>query len=398
MLTSARPAEIWSETAPRRSHSSPLPAFRRPCPADTIRTDRLCRNYDGPIWAVSAHAGMQPRSLAGPGAVRCVNNAMTVLVGLGTCGTPCTRHRRGRFRAFSARVQGRARRWGTQRMRIAMIGQKGVPATVGGIERHVEELGARLVDRGHEVTVFCRRSYSDDRRAEYRGMRLRHLPTVAPSTSTPSPARSSPASSRPAASTSCTTTRSVRASPSPIPRYGSRAAVVQTMHGLDDEQGQVGRGRRRAGLRLAQSMSARLPDETIVVSQALQEHYRAEHGRETVLRPQRRGRCPTARATHAVLDPPRPRDRGYVLFVGRLVPEKAVDVLIRAFRERARTTSASWSPGRRASRTATSTSSRALAADDPRVLSRARSSGRSSRRCTSTPPPSRCPRGSRACR
>ena len=45
-------------------------------------------------------------------------------------------------------------------MRIAMIGQKGLPATYGGIERHVEEIGQRLVKRGHQVTVFCRLYYT----------------------------------------------------------------------------------------------------------------------------------------------------------------------------------------------------------------------------------------------
>ena len=63
-------------------------------------------------------------------------------------------------------------------LRIAMIGQRGVPATFGGIEHHVEELGSRLVERGHEVTVFCRTNYVHEPLGEYRGMRLRHLPTV----------------------------------------------------------------------------------------------------------------------------------------------------------------------------------------------------------------------------
>jgi glycosyltransferase involved in cell wall biosynthesis len=44
-------------------------------------------------------------------------------------------------------------------MKIAMIGQKGIPARSGGIERHVEELSAELVKRGHEVLVFCRPWY-----------------------------------------------------------------------------------------------------------------------------------------------------------------------------------------------------------------------------------------------
>ena len=33
-------------------------------------------------------------------------------------------------------------------VRIAMIGLRGLPARAGGVERHVEELAVRLVDRG----------------------------------------------------------------------------------------------------------------------------------------------------------------------------------------------------------------------------------------------------------
>src|SRR6266498_2606338 len=64
-------------------------------------------------------------------------------------------------------------------LRVAMIGSRGVPARWGGVERHVEELGAELVRRGHRVTVFCRSNYSGgERPREHRGMRLAHLPTV----------------------------------------------------------------------------------------------------------------------------------------------------------------------------------------------------------------------------
>ena len=54
-------------------------------------------------------------------------------------------------------------------MKIAMIGQRGVPATFGGVERHVEELGARLAADGHEVVVFCRRGYGESEPERYRG-------------------------------------------------------------------------------------------------------------------------------------------------------------------------------------------------------------------------------------
>ena len=45
-------------------------------------------------------------------------------------------------------------------MRVAMIGQKGIPATYGGIERHVDEIARRLVQRGIHVDVFCRLYYT----------------------------------------------------------------------------------------------------------------------------------------------------------------------------------------------------------------------------------------------
>lgn len=57
-----------------------------------------------------------------------------------------------------------------------MIGTRGVPARYGGFETAVEEVGRRLVDRGHEVTVFCRAG--DKELGEHLGMRLVHLPAA----------------------------------------------------------------------------------------------------------------------------------------------------------------------------------------------------------------------------
>lgn len=64
-------------------------------------------------------------------------------------------------------------------MRIAIMGTRGVPARYGGFETFAEELGARLADHGHEVTVYCRSHVMEaDPRREYRGMRLRVLPAI----------------------------------------------------------------------------------------------------------------------------------------------------------------------------------------------------------------------------
>lgn len=65
-------------------------------------------------------------------------------------------------------------------MRIAMVGTRGVPARYGGFETCVEEVGRRLVDRGHSVVVYCRRTGTGDSPApsEHLGMDLVHLPAV----------------------------------------------------------------------------------------------------------------------------------------------------------------------------------------------------------------------------
>lgn len=63
-------------------------------------------------------------------------------------------------------------------MRIALIGTRGVPARYGGFETAVQEVGRRLVEQGHEVLVYCRDINQAERRDEYLGMHLVHLPAV----------------------------------------------------------------------------------------------------------------------------------------------------------------------------------------------------------------------------
>jgi glycosyltransferase involved in cell wall biosynthesis len=65
-----------------------------------------------------------------------------------------------------------------RRMRIAILGTRGVPAAYGGFETFAEELGARLVQRGHAVTVYGRSHIVPAGLREHRGMRLRILPTI----------------------------------------------------------------------------------------------------------------------------------------------------------------------------------------------------------------------------
>ena len=217
-------------------------------------------------------------------------------------------------------------------LRIAFIGQRGVPATHGGIEHHVEELGSRLAARGHDITVFCRRNYARERPPEYRGMQLRHLPAAG--------SKHLDAIVHSGLSTVDAVFRRFdivhyhAVGPglvAPLPRYLTRSRVVLTVHGLDDQRAKWGPAA-SAVLRTARWMSARVPDATIVVSRALLEEYAGARGKAVHIpngvAAMRRDGPPRDIGSDLGLEPGR-----YVLFVGRLVPEKAPDVLIRAFRK-----------------------------------------------------------------
>jgi glycosyltransferase involved in cell wall biosynthesis len=215
-------------------------------------------------------------------------------------------------------------------LRIAMLGARGVPATFGGIERHVEELGAELVARGHRVTVFCRTNYCRADLDRYRGMALRRLPTVG--TKHLDAIAHSALGTLVAMRESFDVLHYHAIGPgmlAVVPRYLSAARVVVTVHGRDDQRAKWGRGARSV-LRLGGWLSARVPDATVVVGRHLERHYREAHGRAAVYVPN---------GVRAVA--PRPAGGAlarlglvpgrYLLFVGRLVPEKAPDLLVSAF-------------------------------------------------------------------
>lgn len=217
-------------------------------------------------------------------------------------------------------------------LRIAMVGQRGIPATFGGIEHHVEELGSRLAAKGHNVIVYTRTNYVETRPARYRGMRPRYLPTVG-----------SKHLDAIVHSTLSTLDAMLRDAdivhyhavgpgiPAVIPRYLSRSKVVLTVHGLDAERAKWGGAARRV-LSAATWLSARVPDETIVVSRDLETHYRERYRRRTTYIPNGVPE-PTIRAPDEISRRFGLQGDDYLLFVGRLVPEKAPDLLLRAFKQ-----------------------------------------------------------------
>jgi glycosyltransferase involved in cell wall biosynthesis len=211
-----------------------------------------------------------------------------------------------------------------------MIGARGVPAAYSGVERAVESLGAALVARGHQVTVFCRREHGRKQPPTYRGMRLRYVPA---------PRQGGVATFLHSALSTVCALRGYdivhynALGPnlfSPLARWLSPAGVVTTVHGRDDQRAKWG-PLARCVLSVGAHISARVPHTTVVVSQDLRREYATEFGRKAVL-------------LLNSLDPVTPQPPGeelrrqalrpgqYVTYIGRLVAEKDVETLLSAYR------------------------------------------------------------------
>jgi glycosyltransferase involved in cell wall biosynthesis len=217
-------------------------------------------------------------------------------------------------------------------MRILMIGQKGVPARSGGVERHVDELCIRLASAGHEVLVYCRRAYvKDPDLLSYNGVQLVYLPTFC---------------SKHLETVIHTFLASVHAlfqnadiihyhgiGPSIfvwIPRlFARRTRVIATFH-CQDYYHKKWKIFAQAVFRVGEYMACTWTHATIVVSQTLQEYVQARYGRQSVL-------IPNAVALSERKTADRIREfglvrEGYILSVSRLIPHKGVHTIIEAYR------------------------------------------------------------------
>jgi len=69
-------------------------------------------------------------------------------------------------------------------MKIFFIGQKGLPASYGGVEHHVEQIATRLAKKGHNVSVYCRPWYQEIINphnpflSKYEKVKLIHQPSI----------------------------------------------------------------------------------------------------------------------------------------------------------------------------------------------------------------------------
>lgn len=229
-------------------------------------------------------------------------------------------------------------------MRIAMIGQKGIPVTIGGPENFVREISTRLVERGHRVTVYCRPYVFADwsqflseeetasvRRREYRGVDLRVLPTL--------PTKRLDTAVHSFLSTLDSTFdrfdvihyQTIGASlPAFIPRLLTRSRIVVSVLALDWQRAKWG-PEARAMLRLGEEVSVRIPHVTHVISRELQRYFESRYQRKVVYIPTGvnfASRKPLSLTKKYAIE-----EEKYILFLSRLVPEKGAHYLLRAFKD-----------------------------------------------------------------
>lgn len=215
-------------------------------------------------------------------------------------------------------------------MKVAYIGQKGLPATYGGVERHVEELAARVAAAGHEACVYNRAHYEPAPPARYRGIEVVTLPSVA--------TKHFDAISHVAVCTAHALAHGADlvhyhaigpALLSWAPRLRGAASVV-TVHGRDWQRPKWGAAASFA-LQGGEWMAMHAPDETVVVSRSLADELSARY--------RRRARyIPNGITLEEGADDPATLDElgvapgRYVLFASRLVPEKGAHYLTEAWR------------------------------------------------------------------
>jgi glycosyltransferase involved in cell wall biosynthesis len=219
-------------------------------------------------------------------------------------------------------------------MKIAVIGTKGLPAKQGGIEHYCAEVYPRMVAQGHSVDLFARSSYTDFSwfdRYDFQGVRVITLPGL--NLKGLDAFVSSALGAIAASGKHYDIIHFHALGPalfSGLPRIVSSSRVVVTCQGLDWQRAKWGNISSRL-IKMGEKAAVRFAHGMIVVSKDLQSYFLQTYGRETVY-------IPNAPASYAESDPDFSYGTSlglsqgrYILYLGRLVPEKRGDLLIEAF-------------------------------------------------------------------
>ncbi len=210
-------------------------------------------------------------------------------------------------------------------MRIAMVGTRGVPARYGGFETAIEEVGRRLVERGHEVVVYCR---GTDRSPEHLGMERVTLPAVRRSSMETLSHTALSVAHLVAHRTDVALVFNAANSPLLPAIRAARIPVAVNVDGLEWKRTKWGPTGRRYYL-ANERLAVRWADDLITDAVALGDYYRRRYGAHSTFIPY----------GAPILDDPDTSRLGeldlvhgkYHLVVARMEPENHVDVIVEGY-------------------------------------------------------------------
>lgn len=225
-----------------------------------------------------------------------------------------------------------------KKVKIAMLGHKSIPSRQGGIEIVVEELAVRMAALGHQVTIYNRsghhvsgKEFDQKKLREYKGIRMKYVPTI---------------DKKGLAAMSASFFAAVAAAfgkydvvhfhaEGPcamlwLPKlFGKRC--IATVHGLDHQRAKWGKFA-STYIMLGEKCAVRFADEIIVLSEGVQKYFLDTYGRKTRFIPNGVNR-PVIHEAEIIKDKFGLEKDTYILFLGRLVPEKGLRYLIQAFKQ-----------------------------------------------------------------
>ena len=223
-------------------------------------------------------------------------------------------------------------------LRIAMLGHKRIPSREGGIEIVVGELATRMAAKGFHVTCFNRRGhhvsgadFDEKKRTEYCGVTLKNVWTLDKKGLAAMTASVSAAVC--AAFGKYDVVHFHAEGPCAmlwLPKLFGKKCIA-TIHGLDHQRAKWGKFASWY-IRTGEKCAVKYAHEIIVLSRNVQNYFKDTYGRDTVFIPNGVLPAEPSQADQITQRYGLHKDE-YILFLGRLVPEKGVKYLIEAYRQ-----------------------------------------------------------------